>query len=60
MRRRMRSRAIVDCYLECRVDGEELADVVERVRPELFADLLAERMPGVFVPSRTDEMEEAS
>jgi sulfite reductase beta subunit-like hemoprotein len=53
-------RALVDFYVECRTDGEELADVVERVRPDVFAQFLAERLPGVFIPSRADEMEEAS
>jgi sulfite reductase beta subunit-like hemoprotein len=53
-------RALVDLYLEQRQDDEELADVVERVRPDGVAAFLAARLPDAFVPSRADETEEAS
>jgi sulfite reductase beta subunit-like hemoprotein len=53
-------RLLVDFYVEQRADGEGFADVVERVRPDAVAAFVAARMPDAFVPSRADEMEEAS
>jgi sulfite reductase beta subunit-like hemoprotein len=53
-------RALLDFYLAQRIDDEELADVVERVRPEAVATFVAARLPGVFVPSKAGETEDAS
>jgi sulfite reductase beta subunit-like hemoprotein len=52
--------ALVDFYLARREDGEELADVVERCRPDVVAAFVAARLPDAFVPSRAEDLEEAS
>jgi sulfite reductase beta subunit-like hemoprotein len=48
-------RTIVELYVKERRDGEELADVVERLRPQAVAAHLAARMPEAFVASLSDE-----
>lgn len=53
-------RMLVDLYLAQREDGEEFADVVQRLTPDTVAAFVAKKLPGVFVPSRSEEIEEAS
>jgi sulfite reductase beta subunit-like hemoprotein len=48
-------RALVDLYVAERQPDEELADVVDRLRPAAVAAHLADRFPDAFVPSRGDE-----
>lgn len=43
--------AIVDLYISQRIDREELADVVERLRPETVAAFLEDALPKLFQPS---------
>ncbi len=51
-------RVLVALYLAERQDGEELADVVERLGPGVVADHLVSRLPQSFVPSVAGDSEQ--
>ncbi|MGH2759625.1 MAG: hypothetical protein ACRDKJ_08675, partial [Actinomycetota bacterium] len=51
---------LVELYVAERRDGEEFADVVERIGPGAVASYLAGKLEDYFVASRADEPESAA
>ncbi len=50
-------RVLIALYLAERKDGDELADVVERLGPRAVADHMFQELPDAFVPSVADDSE---